>query len=851
MHQNISSLVRLRTVVYTKIKAATCFIAVAALPSQMLGQQCTADLLQGRDLVRNGNFSQGYTDWTYTADSDGLPNANPKGYIIFNPPTTQNYSVPGFIYAGSDPRVFNSGGFTTNFGDHTPANTDNMMLMVDGVCEPGIKLWSQSNMPMSPNTTYYFSVWIHALKNGNNPSGSLQFEIQIGTDVYNLSANPITAPEDLADGWVQFEAQWTSPITLPSTTGTISIENTTVTGCDQYVDFAIDDISFIPGCKYADASTSVTPNLGLDQTICGKGGAALTFDVTDDGIADVAANQVWWSDNIGDGTGGAGSGQFTRTITPNPASLPFTLAICTKVGSGCIKTDIVTISGDYTIDLDDATLCSPPSTTLDAGFSGTGVNYQWYTESNGVAGWQQGDTINDSKSKTLFVNTKGTYRVVVNDPACGTREAVAVIQSTAPTPQNQYFCNPGNVTLSVSPVNSGKYKWWDHPTANGISNLKKKGGNTFTFAASGTSDYTFYVQDTSSFRAAIGPDLSTNTLASPGERGVQGETKFIFDAITPFTIDSIYVMIKTYNCPFSVGISVYNSGGTQVGTTKTYTTVASDNCVTGSSLASPFVLKMPVGITVPVGTDYRVELASITGGNMVWYNSGMVYGTIYAGAVKYVSAYGGQPATSIPGMFRWSISAGTPCDRVPVQALYNCTLANSLLNFSVSSDANDANITWTALEDDDSDYYEILKSTDGLNFQSIAHINVKSQASLNNYSYTDHGIEAGITYYKLAQYDKFGSVLYSHIATASYENEGLEVYPNPTKDRFSISFKNVSSPSIRLDLRNALGTSVYSQSISTEEIDHTFEIDISHFPKGIYVLSVQGVEHNVIKIQKE
>lgn len=849
MHKNIYPLVSLKTMVYTKIKALTCLVAVAAMPSHLLGQQCTADLLQGRDLVRNGNFSQGYTDWTYTADSDGLPNANPKGYIIFNPPTTQNYSVPGFIYAGSVPKTFNNA-FGT-FDDHTPGSTDNRMLMVDGVCEPGIKLWSQNNIPITANTRYYFSVWIHALKDDNTPPGTLQFEIEIAGTPYSLS-QVIQAPSNLSTGWFQVEAEWDSPVSLPAGTfGSISIENTTITGCDSYVDFAIDDISFIPGCRYADAATALTPDLGLDQTICGKGGAPITLNVVDDGIADVAGNQIWWSDDIGNGNGGSGPGEFTRTINPNATSLPYTIAVCTQIGTGCKKTDVITISGDYSIDLDDATLCSPPTTTLDAGFSGTGVSYQWYTESNGVPGWQEADTISNAKSKTLLVNTKGTYRVVVNDMACGTREAEAQIQSTAPTPQNQYFCNPGNVTLSVSPTNSGKYKWWDHPTATASTNLKQRGGNTFTFAASGTSDYTFYAQDTSSFRATIGPDLATNTLSSPGERGVQGETKFIFDALTPFTIDSIYVMIKTYNCPFSVGISVYNSAGTQVGTTKTYATVASDNCVTGSSLTDPFVLKMPVGIAVPVGTSYRVELASITGGNMVWYNSGMVYGTTYANAVKYVSAYGGQPATSIPGMFRWSISAGTPCDRVPVQAVYNCTLGNTLLHFSVSTSANDANITWVAQEDAYSDYYEVLKSSDGIHFQVIARLDAKPQPSLNSYSYSDRGIEAGNTYYKLAQYDKQGGVNYSHIAAASYETTDLQVYPNPTRDRFIVSFKNTASSSIKLDLHNVFGASVYSHTVFAENDLFQHEIDISHLPKGIYVLSVQNGAHSFIKIHKE
>lgn len=95
--------------------------------------QCPIDLLRGQNLVTNGDFSQGYSSWSHTQD-----NMRVNGYMKFDPPNTQNYSSPGFIYVGSNPNYFNTA-FNENLTDHSTSN-DNMMLMVDGICVSGIKL---------------------------------------------------------------------------------------------------------------------------------------------------------------------------------------------------------------------------------------------------------------------------------------------------------------------------------------------------------------------------------------------------------------------------------------------------------------------------------------------------------------------------------------------------------------------------------------------------------------------------------------------------------------------------------------------------------------------------------------
>src|SRR6185437_12881114 len=103
-----------------------------------LGQDCNFTTPNGQNLITNGDFSQGYTGWTHDAQ-----------YIQFTP-CSNCYSVPGNIYVGTTPTDFNHA--FTNFPAHNTKSSG--FLMVDGICQHGVNLWSQNNIPIAPNTNY-------------------------------------------------------------------------------------------------------------------------------------------------------------------------------------------------------------------------------------------------------------------------------------------------------------------------------------------------------------------------------------------------------------------------------------------------------------------------------------------------------------------------------------------------------------------------------------------------------------------------------------------------------------------------------------------------------------------------
>ena len=119
---------------------------------------------------------------------------------------------------------------------------------------------------------------------------------------------------------------------------------------------------------------------------------------------------------------------------------------------------------------------------------------------------------------------------------------------------------------------------------------------------------------------------------------------------------------------------------------------------------------------------------------------------------------------------------------------YNSTNGNilplSLISFTVAKQNNTAQLSWQTANEVNTSYFDIQRSTNGIDFTTVGKITAKGNSSTNNnYSFADDvsASVSGKLYYRLTIVDKDGAFSYSSIQYITIDNEPIQitVTPNP------------------------------------------------------------------------
>jgi hypothetical protein len=76
---------------------------------------------------------------------------------------------------------------------------------------------------------------------------------------------------------------------------------------------------------------------------------------------------------------------------------------------------------------------------------------------------------------------------------------------------------------------------------------------------------------------------------------------------------------------------------------------------------------------------------------------------------------------------------------------------------------------------------------------------------------------------------------------------GLDVYPNPSRDIFNISFSTETSQKVNVQVVNLLGEEVYTEELVDFEGQHQTAVNMNGKPKGVYFLEITTLKGSVNK----
>ncbi len=161
----------------------------------------------------------------------------------------------------------------------------------------------------------------------------------------------------------------------------------------------------------------------------------------------------------------------------------------------------------------------------------------------------------------------------------------------------------------------------------------------------------------------------------------------------------------------------------------------------------------------------------------------------------------------------------------------------SFLSFSVQKIDNKANLLWTTTDEVNVRDFDVERSYNGIDFDSIGSVIANNNGnSLNYYKFIDPSVLDGKIYYKIKQNDINGIFKYSKIKTLTINNPGLiELYPNPVVNgKIVLNTLNVPEGTYTISLYDLQSQLVFYKTLHFDKKPVEIALN-SQFQNGNYI----------------
>lgn len=172
-------------------------------------------------------------------------------------------------------------------------------------------------------------------------------------------------------------------------------------------------------------------------------------------------------------------------------------------------------------------------------------------------------------------------------------------------------------------------------------------------------------------------------------------------------------------------------------------------------------------------------------------------------------------------------------------------LPAELMNIWANAEIDHIEVGWTVGSEFNVDYYELQRSENGIDFETIAMIDaVGTTMSELDYSYDDYNVGRNKNYYYRYQsfdYDMFSeySPLVSAMLTGSNSfSESILLYPNPTNGSLFMELSLDLKSKVQMMVLNSAGQQVEFNEYQGYAGNNVFTLDAENWASGVYVIQV-------------
>jgi len=581
------------------------------------------------------------------------------------------------------------------------------------------------------------------------------------------------------------------------------------------------------------------------------------------------------------------SGSCAQTVPPTPPGGGTIMSYCHLTGAGinlslgfgpqptalmldnentssclgaCISCPVPSQPGTIT---GDATTCTSSSQVYSISVVSGATSYTWSLP----AGWTGSST---SNTITVTTGVSGGNLSVTANNACGSSPAkvLAVTVSSLPAQPGSITgttapCQSSQQTYAVSTVSGATSYTWTLPagwsgssSTNSIVATPGASGGTISVKANngcGSGTVRNLTVSVNALPAVPGQISATggNTKVCPGDVKsyhislVSGATSYTWTPPPGATVISgqgTNNATVSYNAGFtasdSLKVSANNSCGSSAkkGIKITRNTPATPSAITGSANNVCSLPGLPYSVTAVAGMTYNWSLststASVSGGqgtNAITASFGPSYTT---GQVRVTASN----ACGVSPLRTLTVKA-VPATPGSISGAATVCANQQNVPYSIAPVTGAVSYTWTGPSG--------ARFSDGVNTSSTAVFTTPSTAVTVNYKTTAGLIKVKANNACGSGNNKNLTVTFNCREAGIQGENMLSLSPNPAHDEISISFLS-SDRNYKIEIMDLIGKVVHSFERSGSEGINTEKINVSEFPKGIYMVRMTSEGENVV-----
>jgi len=172
-------------------------------------------------------------------------------------------------------------------------------------------------------------------------------------------------------------------------------------------------------------------------------------------------------------------------------------------------------------------------------------------------------------------------------------------------------------------------------------------------------------------------------------------------------------------------------------------------------------------------------------------------------------------------------------------------LAKYDVRLSGQNISGSSSLKWDVLANNEVQYFEVQKSRDGGNFETISRVEVTNPDQLNQkYAYTDASAENGAAkYYRVREVTQSGTRYYSNIVKLNGNKISLnsKIKPNPFVSQVELSVQLVTANNIAVRITSQSGAVLFQRSYKGNAGTNTLIIsELANFKPGVYILELNS-----------